>query len=397
MQTSLFIIILYFIFLVVFSFFVWKKSNTQDYLINSRNTGFMKLLFSHIAIFLGAWSLAMFISWWYKTGLTLFAVFVIGYSIWIFIFSKLIPWIWKEWKEKKYYNLVSFFDSSTNKLAVKALAIWHLFSILIWIVVQISVFSLIFSYGFQLDPTLSMVISTLVVVLYNFLGGMKFMILSDYFQTILILLFIMIFIWYMFYNWADLIDPSIVDMEYLFKTDWNIIEMVSMFLISIALPLGSASYWQRVLSAKSISVAQKSYFVSLFFIFLVVGVLTCIWLFLWDYWAIDTVLATFMSYSWWIFGIIVVALLSMVMSSVDSLINSWTTILWNLVDKDINKSKLINIKLISLAFWLFSLAIWLFFFEIINLTLFASWFSILFALLVIIPYRKYKKLQNKSI
>lgn len=385
----MYIVLWYCFLLIALSIIFFRKWNKRTFLINDRKTWVRELLFSNVWTFLGAGSLTMFISGWFETWFSLFIFFVLGYSIWMFVLLKMIPWIRNEWVKNNYYSMISFFNKEKNPILVKFLWIAQLISILIWIWVQISVFSLVFNFFFDVGFGLSVAIWSWVIILYNFFGGIKFNFISDFFQSILILLFISLLLI------SIIQDPSSwtisLSMPQLFHT-WHRVDSALIVVLSITLPLWNANYWQRILSAKDIKVAKKWFVYSLIPIFLVVLALTFIWVLIGSDFVVETWMAwTLPHYSSFLVITCLIWVISMIMSSVDWLIITGSTIVWDVLWKDINKVKFIYIKLMTLAFGILGLLI-----TLLNLSIFKSsiiWSAIyiLFAVLSIIAYVKYRK------
>ncbi len=180
---------LYILLLLAVSWFVSRRQSDEDFLISGRNRGGWQILSSKFATFVGA---AVFITYTglaYEYGLGVFAMLagiLLGYSLFGYWAA---PKIYAESRRKKFYTMGDFVYNRTRSLfALKLSNILANIILFFWLLVGIIGGAKIISDFGMLSYSVAVILTSIVVLSYVYLAGLKAVLLTDIVQSFIILL-----------------------------------------------------------------------------------------------------------------------------------------------------------------------------------------------------------------
>ena len=245
-------------------FYSKKFSGINNYLTANRNVGFLSLTNSLVASALGAWILfgPSSAATWGGIGA------VIGYSLgtafpmfFLIFFGKKI-----RNENKQGSSLVEFIRKKFQKNFFKFILILTIFYLFIFLCAEVTAISILLNYLSGVDlwiTALSILFFTLIYTLY---GGLRVSILTDNFQLIFILIFLLIAFVSIISNNSENLGLDFVrsNNKHLLSTSYlnNYTAGLTFFIAVAATNLFHQGNWQRVYAAKNNKILQKSLIVS---------------------------------------------------------------------------------------------------------------------------------------
>ena len=271
MNWFLFWIVIYLGIIVYFTIRHVRVNNIDAYLINSRSTKLLPLVFTTLATFVGGGVCMGLIAMGYTSGLAAVAIgvaYVIGFFILYFFAGK----IRRIGAEKNIYSFAEFLNRAYLKKHNKSVfpksftALISLINIIIFFFLTAAQFvgmATLLHYAFDVGYPLAAGISFLVVIIYTSLAGLSGVIITDTIQFIVILFMIVaIFI------------PGIISDTHGFETLQNLPKNFLngtaeglVFLIGLPILLSPSvltrmDIWQRSLAANSEKTAKRAAIIS---------------------------------------------------------------------------------------------------------------------------------------
>jgi len=413
MNWFLFWIVIYFLFLIILTIKYVSSNDIENYLVNNRKTKLIPLVFTTLATFVGGGTSMGLMAMGYESGFAAIGIgiaYVIGFMIMIRYAGKIHAMGVKE----KIYSFPHFLnlrftdpekDPAFAKMFSSMVTGVNVFIFFFLLAAQFVAMASLLKYAFDVEYTYAAIISGVVIIGYTAFAGMAGVIITDMVQFIIIVLMIIfIFIPGIWSDTVGLSRLSELPAEMTNGTAEGIAFLVALPLFLSWSVLVRMDIWQRVLAAKSDSVARKMNFWSgvgmlpFYIIFPLVGMTIRIthgtnvtsedvtYLFLNDH------------SSAVILGFAVVGLLSALMSSGDSFLNIISISAANdflgwkkktLPSNNLQK----NIRYISFAFGILALFIALVFPKIVDLMVVGISMIIIYTPLTLIallkkdPYR----------
>ena len=180
---------LYFLTLIGIGFYISKKETPEDFLIGGRNRKGWQILLSKFAGAIGAGWFVTYTAYAYEFGFGVFMA-ILGFMFGYFLFAYwAVPIIYKHSKEKKFYTQGDFVFSKTNNTFSKLLTNLVASSIQFgWLLIGVIGGSKIISHFGFLSYELAIFLTVGIVLIYILLAGFKAVIITDVFQSVIILL-----------------------------------------------------------------------------------------------------------------------------------------------------------------------------------------------------------------
>lgn len=358
---------------LVFVFYTRRTSTFRSFAVSDNSMGFLLLFFSFSATFIGPGFSMALVSQGFSTGW--FYLCVAGfYGIAKIIEgSFLAPRIRSQFSEAMSIgDIIAGKESHNNKWLHLLTGIVSLGLVIGFSTVLSKAGGEVMNNFFGISKPLGMVIMTSIVVLYSFFGGIKATILTDAVQFILFTVLMLVLFVLLFFHGTDIGEVS--------KETINI-SLVNIKSTSISQYFALISAWlfgemlipptiNRILSAKTKMISKKGLVCS--------GIFMIIWLFIMlsigsmarsilpNSEGTEQLLLTIANQklTFGLFGLFAVAIIGIVMSSQDSLINSSSIIFTNdivAVFKNIgDKEKLLLARMSTLVVGVFSVVFALF-------------------------------------
>lgn len=305
---------LYFFGVIIIGWQTGKRETPQDFIIASRNVGFWRTTASIFAVIGGEMLIAQS-SLAYSMGFAAFW-FWVGLASGTILLAFAAPKIKSLGDKYGFINLSEYFGlkwGQKNRIFAAAIVFLTFFALL---ALQFMATGNIISPLFKISYPLVVIISGAVVLAYLLLGGYKAVVATDLLQAILMFFLFIGLVIFLNINEINFVNPSS-------SIAINPALFISFLFIGIFVIFASADIWQRIYSARTISIARRSLFTATvlwlifgFFITLV-GVAAKSHFPNIDpneafYWGLFGTLPS------WLFGLGVVMVLATIMSTIDT-------------------------------------------------------------------------------
>ena len=248
-----------------------KISNNKNYIVGDRNEGIFSITSSLTASALGAWILfgpASAATWGGIGAVIGYALGAAAPMIFLFNFG---PKIRKEFPNG--LTLTEFIKKRFGLGILKVSLFLIFFYMAIFLIAEVTAIAFLLNYISQAPLWLTSAITLIICLLYILKGGFKLSIITDKYQFIFIILIILLSIFLILGNIElpsfDLIkknSPQLVNKDYL----PNYTAGLTFFIAVAATNLFHQGNWQRVFSAKNNSILKSSLIYSSIIIFFIV-------------------------------------------------------------------------------------------------------------------------------
>ena len=368
-ETSLLITTIIGIFFVSLGYINTKKiSNKRNYIVGDRNEGVFSLTTSLTASALGAWILfgpASAATWGGIGAVIGYAAGTAAPMLFLYNFG---PKIRKEFPNG--LSLTDYIDKRFGRDILKICLFLILFYLIIFLVAEVTAIAFLLKFTSNMPLWATSAITLMICLLYVLRGGFKLSIITDKYQFSFILIIILIAIYFILKNTSfssfDIIkinSPNLINKNYL----PNYTSGLTFFIAVAATNLFHQGNWQRVFSAHNDKKLKSSLIISSVIIFIIV-----FWM---GYSGLISVsldpktipdLAffnlVFKSENKFLIAAILILALSLTLSTIDTLINSISSLIIingkeinkSLKGKDIKIKSNITIILLSLFVFLFA-------------------------------------------
>jgi Na+/proline symporter len=187
-------IAVYVAILIGITLIVRKKESEEDFLISGRNRSTLQILLSKFAGAVGAGWFITYTAFTYQYGTDVFGAMLGGVISYVIFGYWAAPKIHKYSKEHKFYTQGDFVKHHTKsekaKFFTNAVSTIGQFS---WVLVGLVGGAKIMSHFSVISYEAALIITALVVLFYLLVAGFKAVILTDFFQSLIIFVFMAIF------------------------------------------------------------------------------------------------------------------------------------------------------------------------------------------------------------
>lgn len=247
---DLVLIVAYFVAVLFIGWKVSRNENNEGFLIGNRQVRTASLNATVSASLTGGSALAAYVAFLYLWGISAFWIFI-GVSIGILVFIPFAIKVKKEGDIRGHYTMLDFLNEKFGKrntiIAAGLLMIMFLAIILAEMIIGGKVFALVTG----LPYWLSIIISSAVILIYVYLGGVKSDIKTDLFQYLMF--FLLLIIGFM------LFQKTPIDTTQLNILSIGVVQIIGMIIMGIFIIFVSADVWQRAYSAKDIKTLKKGF------------------------------------------------------------------------------------------------------------------------------------------
>ena len=339
MNTILVVLILYLLFIFGLAWWLSRQETLSSYFLNRNNTGVWLFTFSNIATVLGAGATTAIVAEVYRTGisygLALPISFIIGMIIMGFVAKKIREFGGKQ----NAHTIVDFFGYRFDEKNRVLAGILQIFLLTIWTAAQAVAIGSLASVVTGISYTFSLIIAAAITVLYTAVGGLKIDLITDFIQFWVIfgMFSILAAIGYFEVGGVSNLFAQLprghLDPFAFGGIEW----FVGIILLSGFIYMGNSGHWQRIFSTQDAKTAQKGFFWTLPFL----TILSTLVLFIGFvsvvvlpsgvkgekalFKLMETTLPS------WLVGVGFASILSVIMSSIDSLLVAGSTILYRAV------------------------------------------------------------------
>lgn len=388
MNIILVTLILYFILMFAIAWYCSRKGSLDLYYLNKRKTGLWLMIFSNVTTILGAGATVAIVSEVYNSGISYGLALPISFLVGMIVLGILAAKIRVMGEKYDAYSVVDFFEKRfghRNKVLVTFL---QLFLLVIWIGIQAVAIGTLASFLTGIDYNLAIFLAISLTVLYTMIGGLKADIISDFIQfwVVLFVFIAMSIIGYLkiggFQNLFSKLPEGHLDAFAFGGVSW----FVGAILLSGFIYIANAVHWQRILSTENEKVARKSFFMSIPFM-LILSVMVLFFGLLASvmlggisqdsslYVLMHTLLPP------WLVGIGFAAIIAIITNSIDSLVIGGSAIVYKSMFKKNqfdNKREVLYARVITLAFGILGGFIAFIVPNIITLSLFVTYLTLIF-------------------
>ena len=242
----------------------------SDYFLGGRNVSLPMVSFSLFATWFGAETCMGSSGAVYVSGLSGSRADPFGFSLCLLLMGLLLA---GRLRRGNYITLADYFQERYGAI-VEKLAIWIMIpSSLFWAAAQLRAFGQIISATTYLPVSLTIVLSTIFVVLYTYLGGLLGDIYTDFLQGIVII-FGLAFLLFLTLNNVHGLPEILTAMDHsrlsFIRPQETFLERIDRWMVPILGSLVTQEAIARILAAKSIRIARNASFIG-FSIYLAVG------------------------------------------------------------------------------------------------------------------------------
>jgi len=244
----------YFIAIIIVGYLSSRKESKEDFIIGSKKIGVWHNIATLTATKITASIIITYVALVYVFGIGAIWLYIgvaFGYLLFLLFAIKLK----KEGDAHNYYSMADYFYNRYGHFTGK------LFSIIIFIVfflnftIQIIGGAIILENLLNLSFFLGVIIVSVVILFYLYIGGFRAVVKTDVVQLIAIILLFIILGIFLFTNFSY--EPS----------QWNLLSpgigtIIAFFLVGLLFPFSAPDLWQRVIASKSISALKKSFVIT---------------------------------------------------------------------------------------------------------------------------------------
>jgi len=363
---------IYFIFIVWYSIFISRKQTEEDFLISSRNRNWFSIWMSKYATSIWAAWFITYTAYIYEFWLGVFSV-VIWYVVAMFILAFYItPKLYKISKKEKFLKMwdIVFFKTK-NKLAERIANISSTLIIFVWLLVVVVWWANLISYFGILSYEVSLLSILSIVLLYLYFIWYKWVVTTDILQSSIIVLVLLVVSYYLF-NKSDL--AVLANVEFKDISTWTVIGFLVYGIFST---FSFIDRYQVMFSWADEKNIKKWFIFAVPLMLLSVVLLLIIWYFVKsEITNLDSSLVFLKAIELYLpqtfIPIAMVMFFAAVMSSIDSYVYWISSHINILKTKDKIKSLRVNALMTVLVSFIFAYFIR----NIIDITVFAAWFSL---------------------
>lgn len=270
MEWIIFWMIIYLGVILYFSLRHVKSHDIESYLVNSRNTSTVPLVFTTLATFIGGGTSIGLIAMGYESG---FAGVGIGiaYIIGFFVLYRFAGQIHKIGSEQVIYSLPEFLNrnytahqSRSYSRAFSAIVSGaNVFIFFFLLAAQFVGMAALLKYSFDIGYQTAAIISCLVVIFYTTIAGLSGVIITDMIQfVIIVIMIVFIFIPGIYNDTEALHRLAELPKSMLNGTFYGYLFLIGLPLFLAPSVMVRMDIWQRMLAAKNSSVAKKTSLIS---------------------------------------------------------------------------------------------------------------------------------------
>ena len=225
---------------------IWssRRQQDKDYMIAGRKLGVMGFVTSVVASFLGGAAIVAYTAYVYNFGISALAVFL-GTSAGFLIFIPYAIRLREISEEKEFYTLSDWFyhkyDRRVGLFSALILFLVYFGMLLNQFIAGSSILASISGWSYEL----SLLLSSLIILIYLFAGGFNSVIKTDIFQ------YIVLFVLFVIMGFILLGDKADFALELINFERMDIGMTVAFIAFGIFIIFQSAEYWHRVYAASS--------------------------------------------------------------------------------------------------------------------------------------------------
>ena len=401
------VILIYVIIIFWIARFFSRKESLQEYFLNSKSSGLRLLTFSNVATIIGAGAVLSTMAATYKSGISFGISDIIAFLLGGIILGIIAKKIAETGEKHQIYSIVDFFKKRFDRKNEILILIIQLLLLIIRTAVQIVWISFLINTLTNVNYYIALSISAWITIIYTSLGGLKIDIITDFFQfwTVLIILIVLAFFGYQHVGWISNLIHNLPANHLNIFNFWGIGFFVGAIIFGWLIFIPNTCHWQRILSAKDKNTARKSFYRSLPFLWILMGIIIFLWL-------IASIVLKGIDPNTAIFSLIqkimpnklliwlwFACILAAIMSSLNSLLVWWSTIIYKNILPQRNIAESTGVKharLLTAWFWIICMAIAICLPDIITLSLLCSYLALVLVPAIIAGFYAPKISSNAS-
>ena len=193
MQNLLLYLAIYISILLVIAFVVSRREDSEDFLISGRNRSSITILLSKFAGAVGASYFITYTAYSYQYGLGIFALIPAGIISYLIFAYWATPKIYKFSREKRFYTQGDFAENQLSSSLAKTLTNYiTIISQFAWLLIGIVGGAKIMEYFGLISYEYAVLMTASVVLLYITMAGFKAVLITDIFQSLIILILLLL-------------------------------------------------------------------------------------------------------------------------------------------------------------------------------------------------------------
>ncbi|HII15433.1 MAG TPA: hypothetical protein HA362_03900 [Nanoarchaeota archaeon] len=310
---DLILIIAYFIVVLFIGWRASRKEDNKGFLVGNRQIGTTSLNATVSASLTGGAAIAAYIALLYLWGFSAFWIFI-GACIGLLVFIPFAAKIKKEGDMQGHLTLLDFMYKKFGRRNTTLAASLFLAVFLMVILSEMIIGGKVFSVVTGLPYWSGVVICSLVIFIYIYLGGVKSDIKTDLFQYIMFFFLLII-------GYQLLKTTPLEKLQFNFFS-MGAIQIIAAVIMGILALFVSADVWQKVYTAKSVASVRKGFFFAAISFLVITFVITIIGLIIkFNFPNVnpnDAMIYGFSSLPSGLLGLGIIAILSATMSTIDT-------------------------------------------------------------------------------
>lgn len=247
---------IYLVILAILTFYASRRKSNEDFLVASRGVGWKILAVSIFSSIISSYNIVVGLSFSYLFGPWIVVVYVGALVAFVVIY-----YLAKKQDRilvinRQYNSIIDYLENKFGRINASVFNLSFMLVLFIFISLQFFINTSVFSAIIGWDKYTSTLVVGLIVFTYIIRGGLKIEIFTDFFQGILMLVFI---------GLVFMVDTSAITTDTvtpLLKDNTLIIGAISIGLSQFLTLLVQPEMWQRVYASKSIKDLKKGFIYS---------------------------------------------------------------------------------------------------------------------------------------
>lgn len=249
---DLFLLILYALICLLIGYISSRRQRKGDYLIAGRKMTLAGFVSSVVASYIGGAAIVAYSAYVYEFGISAILVFV-GTALGFLIFIPYALKLRKVSSDKEFLTLSDWiyykYDQRTGVMSAAILFVVYFGMLLNQFIAGSTILANISGWSYEL----ALIMSSLIITLYLFIGGFKSVVKTDIFQ------YIVLFILFVFLAMVMFKEDQSIGVELFDVSRMNPMMSIVFIAFGIFIIFQSAEYWQRVYAAKNNRVIKQGF------------------------------------------------------------------------------------------------------------------------------------------
>jgi len=245
------LLIFYALICIAIGYWTSRKQKAEDYLIGGRKLSTFGFVSTVLASYIGGGAIVSYTAYVYQFGISAATVFLgtaVGYVVFLWYALRI-----RDLGKRKHFHTLSdwlymHFNTSVGLLSAVILFIVYFGYLLNQFIAGSSVLATISGWSYET----SLLFSSLVILVYLFLGGFKSVVKTDIFQYLVFMFLLILASFFM-------LRKQPVTSDLFVSSGMGVSLMVAFVLYGVFYVFSASEMWQRVYAAKDDAVIRKGF------------------------------------------------------------------------------------------------------------------------------------------